>query len=157
MPTTVSQEIRSSDTDGILAHVADRELAEQSLERLMQLSPEMRGGAILGPEKPPPAPPGGGGQAIVGSDEVLAATGDADAWGDPALALLDAAERDGEVEQVHVATEAGEVFALREGDLTAVAVTERFVLASLMAFDMRATLRDLASGVAEAAGPQEGG
>ncbi len=48
------------------------------------------------------------------------------------------------VEQVHVATEQGEVFALRHAGLAAVAVTERFALASLMFFDMRSTLRDLA-------------
>ncbi len=95
----------------------------------MELSPEMRGGAILA------------------EGEVLAATGDGNGWGEAAGALLRAADVDEEgAEQVHVATEAGEVFALREAGLTAVAVTERFVLASLMAFDMRVTLRDLAAG-----------
>jgi len=123
----MSQETRASDTAGILAHVPDRELAAYSLDHLMELSPEMRGGAILE------------------GREVLAATGDEAEWGDSAAALLAAADG-GSAEQVHVATEAGEVFALREGNLTAVAVTERFVLASLMAFDMRATLRDLAAG-----------
>jgi hypothetical protein len=116
-----------------LAHVPDRELAEQSLDRLMELSPDMRAGAILD------------------GDEVLAASGDADRWGQAAAALLAAADDGGDPgDQIHVATEAGEVFALREATLTAVAVTERFVLASLMAFDMRATLRDLAAGGAAA-------
>jgi hypothetical protein len=125
----MSQETRARDTGGILAHVPDRELAAYSLDHLMELSPEMRGGAILE------------------ADAVLAATADEAGWGDPAAALLAAADADGEsAEQVHVATEAGEVFVLREGNLTAIAVTERFVLASLMAFDMRATLRDLAAG-----------
>jgi hypothetical protein len=138
--TTVSQDVRSSDTAGILANVPDRELADHSLDRLMELSPEMRGGAILA------------------SREVLAASGDADAWGDAAAELLAAVDSDGEpAEQVHVATEAGEVFALREGDLTAVAVTERFVLASLMAFDMRTTLRDLAAGGGKVDGAAAGG
>jgi hypothetical protein len=99
----------------------------------MELSPEMRGGAILS------------------GVEVLAASGGDDGWGEAAAALLGAAG-DESAEQVHVATEAGEVFALRESGLTAVAVTERFVLASLMAFDMRATLRDLASGDASDGG-----
>jgi hypothetical protein len=108
--------------------MADRENEAQALDRLMELSPEMRGGAILA------------------GDEVLAATGEADEWGNAASALLIAAGKGGgPAEQVHIATEAGEVFAVRDGDLTAVAVTERFVLASLMAFDMRATLRDLVS------------
>lgn len=98
----------------------------------MELSPEMRGGAILE------------------SGRVLAASGDEGSWGRAAGALLEAAGSDGEAEQVHVATEAGEVFARREGELVAIAVTERFVLASLMSFDMRATLRDLAAGGAAA-------
>jgi hypothetical protein len=111
-----------------LAHVPDQNLAGQSLERLMELSPEMRGGAILD------------------SGEVVAASGDGE-WAEATAALLSAAEvADGPAEQIHIATEAGEVFALRDANLTAVAVTERFVLASLMAFDMRAVLRDLASG-----------
>ena len=47
------------------------------------------------------------------------------------------------VEQVHIATEQGEVFAIRHAGLAAVAVTERFALASLLFFDMRSILRDL--------------
>ncbi len=105
----------------------------------MELSPEMRGGAILA----------GG--------EVLAATTDEGEWGESALALLVAADSGGgSAEQVHVATEAGEVFAIREGKLAAIAVTERFVLASLMAFDMRAALRDLAAGGAASDGGAAG-
>ena len=133
--TTVSQDARSSDTAGILAHVPDRENAVHSLDRLMELSPEMRGGAILE------------------SGKVLAARGDQQSWREAAAALFAAAEADGEPpEQIHVATETGEVFALRDRELAAVAVTDRFVLASLMAFDMRATLRDLAAGGAAADG-----
>ena len=45
-----------------------------------------------------------------------------------------------------MATEDGEAFAVRDGDLAMVAVTERFTLASLMLFDMRTVLRDLVSG-----------
>jgi hypothetical protein len=118
----------------------DRELAAQSLDRLMELSPEMRGGAIL--ER----------------GDVLAASGEAAGWGEAAAALLAAGDAGGEpAEQIHVATEAGEVFALRQGNLTAVAVTERFVLASLMAFDMRAALRDLAAGGLAPDGTAAGG
>ena len=47
---------------------------------------------------------------------------------------------------VHVATEDGEAFAVRHEGLAMVAVAERFTLASLMIFDMRAVLRDLANG-----------
>jgi hypothetical protein len=42
-----------------------------------------------------------------------------------------------------VATEDGEAFAVRLEELAMVAVTERFTLASLVIFDMRAVLRDL--------------
>ena len=55
---------------------------------------------------------------------------------------------EGPVEQVHIATEQGEVFAVRDAGLVAVAVTNRFALASLLFFDLRATLRDLARGTA---------
>jgi hypothetical protein len=88
----------------------------------------LRGCALLGP---------GG--------ETLAASGDAERWGDAARGLLAVAEaaRREPVSQVHVATEDGEVFAVRHRGLAAVAVTERFALASLMTFDMRAVLREL--------------
>ena len=43
------------------------------------------------------------------------------------------------------------MFAVRQGGYAAVAVAERFALAGLMVFDMRAVLRDLARG----AGPAE--
>ena len=49
-------------------------------------------------------------------------------------------------EQIHIGTEQGEVFALRHSGLAAIAVTDRFALASLLLFDMRALLRDLAAG-----------
>jgi hypothetical protein len=102
----------------------------------MELSPEMRGGAILE------------------SGKVLAASDDEEGWAEATADLFSAADGGGgPAEQVHVATEGGEVFALREAKLTAVAVTERFVLASLMAFDMRATLRELAT---ETSGAESG-
>jgi hypothetical protein len=59
---------------------------------------------------------------------------------------------EGPADSLHVATEDGEVFAVRHGDLTMVAVSERFALASLMLFDIRTVLRDLAAG----RGPAEG-
>ena len=120
-----------------------RESAEQALAYLAEMSPDVRGGAIL-----------------AGDRSVLAASGDQEGWAAAARALLDAGDRVGgePVEQIHVATEQGEVFALRHGGLTALAVTERFVLASLMAFDIRAVLRDLAAGVtADGGGPGGGG
>jgi len=138
----VIQEARARDTTGILAEMADGETndvektraedaAEGALAYLTEMSPDLRGGAILGSD-----------------GTVLAASGRGDRWGEDAAALLDVADRAGDeaVEQVHIATEQGEVFALRHAGLTAVAVTERFALASLFFFDMRSVLRDLAAG-----------
>jgi len=105
--------------------------AEGALAYLTELSPDLRGAAIFD-----------------GDGAVLAASGDPDRWREDAAALFAAADRaDREpVEQIHVGTEQGEVFALRHSGLAAVAVTERFALASLTFFDLRATLRDLAAG-----------
>lgn len=105
--------------------------AEGALAYLTEMSPDLRGGAILDAE-----------------GAVLAASGQPNRWREDAAALLNVADRAGDepVEQVHIATEQGEVFALRNAGLTAVAVTDRFALASLMFFDMRSVLRDLAAG-----------
>jgi predicted regulator of Ras-like GTPase activity (Roadblock/LC7/MglB family) len=113
-----------SDTEAALA-----EEAAGALAYLDEITPQLRGAVILDPEGEP-----------------LAATGDADTWAAAAAELLAAADAAGDepADHAHVATEDGEVFALRHGGLAIVAVTERFVLASLTLFDMRAVLRDLA-------------
>ena len=120
--------------DDVSAGVVSGEAAERALALLAEMSPDLRGGAILDSD-----------------GAVLAANGHPDRWREDVAALLDVADRAGEepVEQVHIATEQGEVFALRHAGLAAVAVTERFALASLMLFDMRQTLRDLAAGGSE--------
>jgi predicted regulator of Ras-like GTPase activity (Roadblock/LC7/MglB family) len=104
--------------------------AAAALTFLTEMSPDLRGAAILD-----------------GDGAVLAASGDEpEAWGEVARALLVAADAaDPErAEQVHVGSESGEVFALRHDGLVAVAVTDRFALASLILFDMRQALRELA-------------
>lgn len=107
------------------------ESAAAALAFLSEMSPDLRGAAVLGPE-----------------GEVLAADGEErERWGEDAatlFAVADAAEGV-PVEQVHIATEQGEVFAIRNAGLAAVAVAERFALASLILFDMRSMLRELAS------------
>ncbi|MGH2936683.1 MAG: hypothetical protein ACRDPE_01020 [Solirubrobacterales bacterium] len=105
--------------------------AEATLAFLTEMSPDLRGGAIL-----------------AGDGTVLAASGEAAGWADEAVNLLRVADAAGEepVEQVHVATQAGEVFALRAHGFAAVVVTERFTLSSLTFFDMRSALRELAGG-----------
>jgi predicted regulator of Ras-like GTPase activity (Roadblock/LC7/MglB family) len=117
--------------DGATAEVVSGEAAEHALAFLTEMSPDLRGGAILDSE-----------------GAVLAASEHPSRWREDAAALLGVADRAGSepVEQVHIATEQGEVFALRHAGLAAIAVTERFALASLLFFDMRAVLRDLAAG-----------
>ena len=46
------------------------------------------------------------------------------------------------------------MFAVRHEGFALIAASERFALASLMLFDMRAVLRDLARGPAAALGPE---
>jgi predicted regulator of Ras-like GTPase activity (Roadblock/LC7/MglB family) len=139
MATTVIQEARARDTVGIFTQMMDAaaaavpsgESAEAALTFLTEMSPDLRGAAILGPE-----------------GDVLAATGEEpERWREDAAALFAAADgAEGEpVEQVHIATEQGEVFAIRNAGLAAITVADRFALASLMLFDMRSTLRQLAS------------
>ena len=108
--------------------VADADRARSYLEAI---SPQLRGCVLLS-----------------GQGEALSASGDPDAWGEAARELLAAADaaQDEPAAHAHVATGDGEVFCVREGELAAVAVTERFVLSSLMVFDLRSVLRDLAAG-----------
>lgn len=147
--TTVIQEARARDTVGSFSQMADapaatapsEESAEAALAYLAEMSPDLRGAAVLGPE-----------------GEVLAATGEEPArWGEDAAVLFAAADAaEGvPVEQIHIATEQGEVFAIRNEGLAAVSVTERFALASLLLFDMRSMLRELA-GATPNFGPPEG-
>jgi hypothetical protein len=105
------------------------EAAEAAVARLSEMSPDLRGCAVLDRE-----------------GHALAASGDRDSWGNAGAALIVAADEAGDepASHVHVATEDGEAFAVRHEGLVMVAVAERFTLASLMIFDMRAVLRDLA-------------
>lgn len=122
--------------DVAATEVVPGDAAGAALAFLTEMSPDLRGAAILAE--------GGA---------VLAASEEEERWAEDAAALLAVADRAGSepAEQLHIATEQGEVFALRHAGLVAVAVTERFALASLMLFDMRAVLRDLAAGDAGAA------
>lgn len=115
--------------DAVATEVAPGDAAEAALAFLGEMSLDLRGAAILD----------AGGAVLAASDEP-------ERWAEDAAALFAVADRAGgeSAEQVHVATEQGEVFALRHAGLAAVAVTERFALASLMFFDLRSILRDLA-------------
>jgi hypothetical protein len=116
--------------DAAATEVAPGDAADAALAFLTEMSPDLRGAAILD-----------------SAGSVLAASGEHERWREDAAALFAVADRAGEepAEQVHVATEQGEVFALRHAGLAAVVVSDRFALASLMFFDMRSTLRDLAN------------
>lgn len=113
-------------TDSTVSAEASRAAVQSFLAR----ASELRGAAILWPEG------------------VLAASGSASAWGDAGKALLEAADRAAGVPatHAHVATEEGEVFAVRAGPLVMVAVASRFALASLVLADMRAALREVLAG-----------
>jgi hypothetical protein len=97
---------------------------------MTEMSPDLRGCAVLDAEGNELASSGGTGWGAAGA-AFLAAADSADP--EPAV-------------QAHVATEDGEAFAVRESGLAMVAVAERFTLASLVLFDMRTILRDLAAG-----------
>jgi hypothetical protein len=101
-----------------------------TVEYLQEISPEMRGCAILSAD-----------------GAVLAASGNIERWGEAGRDLVTAADAAGgePVAHAHVATGDGEAFCVREGGLTAVAIAERFTLSSLMLFDMRNALRRLAA------------
>jgi predicted regulator of Ras-like GTPase activity (Roadblock/LC7/MglB family) len=112
------------------ATAPSQESAEAALAYLAEMSPDLRGAAILGSD-----------------GEVLAASAGkpGERWHEDATALFAAADAaEGvPVEQIHIATEQGEVFAIRNEGLAAVAVTDRFALASLLLFDLRSMLREL--------------
>jgi predicted regulator of Ras-like GTPase activity (Roadblock/LC7/MglB family) len=107
---------------------ADR--AADAVRRLEEMAGDLRGCALLDAD-----------------GAVLAASGDAelrDVWAEAAASLLSAADsiRAEPAEHVHVGTEEGEVFAVRHGGLTMVAVTDRFTLTSLLVSDIRIVLRE---------------
>jgi hypothetical protein len=117
--------------DGETSEAVSADAAASALAYLTEMSPDLRGGAILESGGP-----------------VLAASDRPERWREDVATLLEVADGAGgePVDQAHIATEQGEVFAVRHAGLTAIAVTDRFALASLLFFDMRAVLRDLSEG-----------
>ncbi|MDQ2675591.1 MAG: hypothetical protein M3Y34_02185 [Actinomycetota bacterium] len=114
---------------------ASPEAAAQAITRFESAAREARGCAVLGPRG------------------VLAASGPAAHWEEAGRAVLRAADAaaGSEATHAHVATEEGEVFAVRSGELAMVAVTSRYTLASLVFADMRAALRHADSAASPAA------
>ncbi len=109
--------------------------ARSVLDTLAGLEPELRAAAVVSAE-----------------GEVLASTTEDDGFGRSAAEFADAvaAAGPGELDSSHVATERAEVFMVTDSGYSLVAVTARFVLASLTSFDIRMSLRDLASEVGDA-------
>lgn len=97
---------------------------------LAELEPELRGAVVFDRE------------GAVLECSVPAASGFADA----AATLVHELDTCGDepIDSCHIASDDSEVFVVREAGLTLVAVAARFVLASLMTYDIRMTLRDLA-------------
>ena len=125
-------------SDDATTRAVSGKAAEGALAYLSEMSLDLRGAAIL-----------------TAGGAVLAASDHPERWREDAAELFKVADRAGAepIEQIHIGTEQGEVFALRHAGLAAVAVTERFALASLAFFDMRAVLRDLAAGTPRATSP----
>lgn len=110
---------------------ARERVARRLLERLDEAAPDLRGVAMFD------------------SDGVQLMASDGSDWTARARALWRAADgaRAGGT-QLHVGTELGEVFAVRDDRASIVATSERFALASLMLSDLRALLRELESEIA---------
>jgi hypothetical protein len=117
--------------DGETSEAVSADAAGSALAYLTEMSPDLRGGAILED----------GGAVLASSDRP-------ERWREDVATLLEVADGAGgePIEQAHIATEQGEIFAVRHAGLAAIAVTDRFALASLLFFDMRAVLRDLSQG-----------
>lgn len=100
------------------------------LDTLAGLEPELKAAAVLTAE-----------------GEVLASTGEGEGFGASAVSFAEAlaAAGKGEIDSSHVATPEAEVFMVSDSGFSLVAVTARFVLASLTSFDIRMSLRDLAT------------
>ena len=119
--------------------------AERGLSRLIELEPEIRAAAILDDV--------GNVVGCLGpADRPGGRDWDRHGFGPAAVELVVAIDEAGgkPFDSCHIASSDAEIFVVREGSLSLVALSERFVLASLMAFDMRMTLRDL-DGVTEVA------
>ena len=118
-----------------LSPAAPDTAARRVLENLAELEPDLKAAAVIGPD-----------------GVVRASTGKAANWDRSAIELLAALDEAGDrpVDSAHLATDEAEIFVVREGGQALVAVTARFVLASLTGFDLRMALRDLSTGAERA-------
>lgn len=127
--TMTIQDARARVTVCMLTEMADESSAAQAaLEYLQQLQPDLRGAAVFANDGVP-----------------LAALGPMGPWAGAGSALLSRidASAGSVAKEAHVATETGEVFVITGAEMRLAAVSDRFVLASLLTFDMRTALRQL--------------
>lgn len=104
------------------------EASSRVLENLAELEPELVNAGIFDSGRAP-----------------IAITSSAKSWSKEAVGLLESLEAGSGEERfdsAHIAAASGEVFVVSEDGLYLVAVTGRYVLASLTAYDMRMALRD---------------
>jgi hypothetical protein len=108
--------------------------AARTCAYLYEISPEMRGCAIF--------------REAGGRGELLGSNGDGEGWEQAARELIAAVDAAGgeAASHAHISTGDGEVFLVRAEGLLAVAAAERLTLATLMVFDLRTALKDLARG-----------
>jgi hypothetical protein len=108
--------------------------AARTCAYLYEISPEMRGCAILAESG--------------ATAKLLGSNGDGEGWEEAARELIEAVDAAGgeTASHAHVSTGDGEVFLVRAEGLVAIAAAERLTLASLVLFDLRTALKDLASG-----------
>ncbi|MBN8870449.1 MAG: hypothetical protein J0H66_11260 [Solirubrobacterales bacterium] len=131
-----------ADENGKANEMSENALAAAAgrvLENLAELEPELVNAGIFDGDRRP-----------------VATSSENASWPGEAAALLEALEAgsaDEDLDSAHVASTAGEVFVVSESGLSLVAVTGRYVLASLTSYDMRMALRD----VARAGSGQTGG
>lgn len=118
--------------EGVHAPVG-HELGRRLLAQLRSQSPDLRAAALIGAD----------GNQIAATDDADWTAGLERLWAAAEPADTDGDGSGGETVEVHVGTEAGEVFAVRGSRAAIVATSERFVLASLMFCDLRAVLRAL--------------
>ena len=103
---------------------------ERALERLTELSTDVRAAVLLGPAGEVSAMPAG-----APAKELAQIVGELMERADSAA--------EGPLEELEVTTPAGAVFAARRDGWTLAAVTERAALASLMLFDIRSVMAGL--------------